>query len=71
MDNAVAISTLIVIGVVIGSYVTAKVLAIRTRKKRRAREKALRDIASHKWGTGEHSDAVIITRIALKGLEGN
>jgi len=55
---------------IISSYVTTKVLAFRTRKKRRARENALRDIASHKWDTGEHNDAVVITRIALRGLEG-
>ena len=57
-------------GAIISAYVTTKVLAFRTRKKRRAREKALRDIASHKWDTGDHSDAVVVTRIALRGLAG-
>ena len=58
------------VGVVLGSYFTAQWLALRTRKKRHARENALREIASHKWDTGEHNDAVVITRIALRGLEG-
>ena len=57
-------------GAGISSYVTTKILAFRTRKKRRARQAALENIASHKWDTGKHNDAVVITRIALKGLKG-
>jgi len=56
------------VGVVIGSYFTAKYLAFVTRKKRYARKGALREIASHQWGNGGN-DAIIITRIALKGLD--
>ena len=70
MENPSYIIVALGVGLVIGSYVTSKVLAYRTRAKRRAREQALRDIASHKWDTGEHNDAVVITRIALRGLEG-
>ena len=57
-------------GAGISVYVTTKVLAFRTRKKRRARQAALENIACHKWDTGKHNDAVVITRIALKGLKG-
>ena len=57
-------------GLVIGSYVTCRVLAFKTRKKRYAREHALREITQHQWETGKHNDAVVITRIALKGLKG-
>lgn len=57
-------------GLVIGSYVTCRVLAFKTRKKRPAIEKALREITRHQWGTGKHNDAVVITRIALRGLKG-
>ena len=58
------------VGLVLGSYFTAQWLAFITRKKRHARENALQEIADHKWNTGEHNDAVVITRIALRGLEG-
>lgn len=57
-------------GFTLGSYITSKVLAFRTRKKRHAMENALREISNHKWGTGKHNDAVVITRIALRGLDG-
>jgi len=55
----------------LGSYLTSVVLAARTRKVRHSREKALRDITQHKWDTGEQNDAVVITRMALKGLDGD
>jgi len=58
------------VGVVLGSYFTAKWLAFVTRKKRHAREDALIEISKHQWDTGEHNDAVVITRIALRGLAG-
>ena len=57
-------------GAVISAYVTTHVLAFRTRSKRHARENALREITQHKWDTGEPSDAIVITRIALRGLDG-
>lgn len=66
----IELSVVASVAAVISSYVTMKVLAFRTRKKRRARENALRDIASHKWDTGDHNDAVVVTRIALRGLDG-
>lgn len=66
----IELSTVAGVAAVISSYVTMKVLAFRTRAKRRARHAALTDIASHQWDTGEHNDAVVITRIALRGLNG-
>ena len=68
--EAVLFTSVFIAGIAVGTYVTTKILAFRTRKKRRAREAALNSIASHKWDTGDHNDAVIITRIALKGLKG-
>lgn len=68
--EAVLFTSVFIAGISVGTYVTTKILAFRTRKKRRAREAALNSIASHKWDTGDHNDAVIITRIALKGLAG-
>ena len=58
------------VGAVLGSYFTAKWLAFTTRKKRHARHRALREIASHKWNNGTQNDDITITRIALKGLKG-
>lgn len=58
------------VGVVLGSYFTAKWLAFTTRKKRHARENALREIMHHQWNNGTKNDAMAITRIALKGLKG-
>lgn len=69
MDNLLLIAGILIAGMVFGSYLTVKWLAFITRKRRHAREKALRDIASHKWGVGDQNDAVTITRMALKGLE--
>lgn len=66
----ILLTSVFVAGAAVGTYATTKVLAFRTRKKRRAREAALNSIASHKWDTGDHNDAVVITRIALKGLAG-
>ena len=62
---------LVLCGVVaaISAYVTTKMIAFRTRRRRHARKEALHEIVSHIWHTNEHNDAVIITRIALKGLE--
>lgn len=57
-------------GLVIGTCVTCKVLAFKTRKKRHARDQALREIANHQWNNGTKNDAMTITRIALRGLKG-
>ena len=70
VGNLPAIIIILTVGIIIGSYVTSKVLAIRTRQKRHAMTYALNEITSHKWDTGKHNDAVVITRIALRGLEG-
>ena len=68
MDSLPHILVIFVVGMAAGTYLTVKYLSWATRKKRHARENALRDIASHKWDTGKVSDAVVITRMALKGL---
>lgn len=57
-------------GLIIGSYITCRILAFKTRKKRPAIEKTLREITRHQRGTGKHNDAVVITRIAMRGLNG-
>lgn len=69
-EFAIILCTVFVVGVILGSYFTMKWLAWVTHNKRHAREDALNEIASHKWHTGDNNDAVIITRIALKGLAG-
>ena len=56
-------------GIALGSWVTSKILARRARRLLHLRGNALREIANHKWDTGDHNDAVVIARIALKGLE--
>ncbi len=58
------------VGAILGSYFTCKWLAFTTRKKRHARENALREIIRHQWNNGTKNDAMAITRIALKGLKG-
>jgi len=56
-------------GAAIGSLVTSRIVSRRARRLLHIRGDALREITTHKWDTGEHNDAVVITRIALKGLE--
>ena len=56
-------------GIAIGSIITSKVATARTAKMLHKRGEALREITNHKWDTGDHNDAVVITRIALDGLE--
>ena len=69
MNELWALFGILVFGGAVGSYITTKWIALITRKRRHAREGALREIASHKWHVGDQSDAVVITRIALRGLE--
>jgi len=57
------------VGIAIGSYVTSKIVARRAKKLLHKRGEALREITLHKWDTGDHNDAVVVVRIALKGLE--
>lgn len=56
-------------GIALGSYITAKIVTCRAKKLMVRRGKALRKIKYHQWNTGEHNDAVIITRIAMEGLK--
>ena len=56
-------------GAAIGSLVTSKIVAGRCKRLLHVRGDALREITEHKWNVGEQNDAVVITRIALKGLE--
>ena len=70
MENPSYILVALGVGLIVGSYVTSKVLAYRTRTKRHAMRQALDEISCHQWNTGKHNDAVVITRIALRGLAG-
>ena len=56
-------------GLSIGAYAATKIVSARARRLLHIRGEALRKITNHKWDTGEHSDAVVITKIALTGLE--
>ncbi len=58
-------------GIAIGSIITSKIATARTSKMLHKRGDALREITNHKWDTGDQNDAVVITRIALEGLEHN
>ena len=60
---------LFVAGIAIGHLVTAKIVGARARQLIHIRGEALREITKHKWDTGDHNDAVVITRIALEGLK--
>ena len=57
-------------GIIMGLGVGQLIEYFRDKKNIESQETALREIANHKWGTGKHNDAVVITRIALRGLEG-
>lgn len=56
-------------GIALGSYLTAKILTFRAKKLMVKRGQALRKIKNYQWNTGDHNDAVIICRIAMKGLK--
>ena len=56
-------------GIVVGAIVTARIVGRRARRLLHIRGDALREITNHKWNVGDQNDAVVITRIALKGLE--
>ena len=58
-----------IVGIVIGACVATKVVSTRARRLLHMRGDALRKIKNHKWNVGEQNDAVVITRIALTGLE--
>jgi len=60
---------LFVAGIAMGSFVTSKIVGRRAKRLIHARGEALRTITKHKWDTGDHNDAVVITRIAMSGLE--
>ena len=62
-------TAIFIAGLVIGAFVASKIATWRTSKMLHKRGEALREITNHKWDTGEHNDAVVITRIALDGLE--
>ena len=56
-------------GVALGSYIASRIVGANARRLLHLRGEALREIANHKWHTGDYNDAVVIARIALKGLE--
>jgi hypothetical protein len=68
IDISIAI-IIFAVGITVGSFVTSRIVARRARRLLHLRGDALREITNHKWDTGDHNDAVVITRIALKGLE--
>ena len=70
MDSLPHILLIFIFGIATGSYVTTKAMAHCTRKKRHARENALRKIVHYQWHNGTPNDAIPITRIALRGLKG-
>ncbi len=57
-------------GALVGFGVGTATTILKTNKRRELRETALRKISHYKWETGVN-DAVMITRIAQKGLNGN
>lgn len=57
------------VGIALGSYITSKIIASRAKRLLHIRGESLREIANYKWDTGEQNDAVVICRMALKGLE--
>jgi len=67
--EAFIIILILVAGIALGSYVTSKIVARRARYLLHVRGEALREITLHKWDTGDHNDAVVVTRIALRGLK--
>ena len=56
------------IGIVIGLIAGRVIEIFRDRKIMNQQREALTDITSHQWGKAKN-DAIVITRIALKGLE--
>lgn len=56
-------------GIAIGALVASKIASVRTSKMLHKRGEALREITNYKWHIGDENDAVVITRIAMKGLE--
>lgn len=56
-------------GALAGFGVGMAVTMFKMNKRREMRESALRKIAHHQWDSGIN-DAVLVTRIALKGLDG-
>ncbi len=58
------------LGALVGFGVGIAVTIFKIDRKRELRESALRRISHYKWGTGVN-DAAVITRIAIKGMNGN
>jgi len=56
-------------GILVGSFITAEIKTRIAKRLLQKRGEALKAITKHKWDTGEHNDAVVITRIALEGLK--
>ena len=56
-------------GIAFGSFVTAEIKTRTAKRLLQKRGEALKAITKHKWDTGEHNDAVVITRIAIEGLK--
>lgn len=55
-------------GIAVGALIASKIATYRASRMLHQRGEALRDITLHQWGKSDN-DAVIITRMALRGLE--
>lgn len=58
------------IGIAVGLIAGRVIEIFRDRTIMNQQECALREIADHQWDTGKHNDAVVVTRIAMRGLKG-
>lgn len=57
------------LGALVGFGISTVATIFKTNKRYKIRSEALRKISHYQWGTGVN-DAMVITRIALKGLNG-
>lgn len=60
---------ILITGIVIGSCTTAYIRTRVAKKLLLKRGDALRKIKNHKWNVAGQNDAMIVTRIAIDGLE--
>lgn len=58
------------ISLIVGMGIGSAAILIKTNKQRELRDKALREILHYQWGTEDTNDALVVTRIAIKGLKG-
>lgn len=61
--------SMLIIGILLGFGLATIIDVLRGNNATERTRTALRDITNHQWGTGKHNDAVVITRMALRGLD--